>query len=182
MKRKNFLLTAITALSVPALITSVKANLSSKTPFKVAPGKSRFGDIVKFRGVHPTDLKVSSKDTDSQLSVFEFTGKGVTGPQLHIHFHQDEIFYVIEGEYRFVVGDQTHVLKAGETIFLPRNIAHTWLQLSEHGKLVFFLQPAGKMEEFFSYMNELKAMPSPEEFEKIHQEYGMSVLGPPLKP
>jgi quercetin 2,3-dioxygenase len=156
MQRKEFLYK--TALAITAL----------------GAGKSRFGEVVKFLGVHPNDLKISSKDTGGQLSVFEYIGTAKVGPTLHIHFNQDEIFTVIEGSYRFVVGSETHVLTPGQTIFLPRNIAHTWIQLTDNGRLIYMLQPAGKMEEFFSYMNNLKEM------NKIHAAHGMKVVGPPL--
>lgn len=184
MQRKQFLLSSL--LATPALLTAFRShggatNASAGTePFIVDAGKSRFGDVVKFLGVHPNDLKISSKDTNGQLSVFEYTGLGKVGPMLHIHFHQDEIFTVIEGQYRFVVGNATHLLSAGQTIFLPRNIPHTWIQLTERGKLIYFLQPAGKMEEFFQYMNQLKERPSQEEMDRIHAEHGMKVVGPPL--
>lgn len=183
MKRKDFLLSGLASLPgiamAGSLVKQTKATSTSK-PFIVDEGKSRFGEVVKFLGVHPNDLKISSKDTDGQLSVFEYTGLGKVGPMLHLHMYQDEIFTVIEGEYRFVVGEETHVLKPGQTIFLPRNIPHTWIQLTDKGKLIYFLQPAGKMEEFFSYMNTLKERPSQSEMDRIHKEHGMKVVGPPL--
>ena len=157
-----------------------QATGSNPNPFVVDAGKSRFGEVVKFLGVHPNDLKISSKDTDGQLSMFDYTGLAKVGPMLHVHLYQDEVFTIIEGEYRFVVGQETHVLKAGQTIFLPRGIPHTWIQLSDRGRLVYFLQPAGKMEEFFSLMNKMTAPPSPEEMDRIHAEHGMKVVGPPL--
>lgn len=181
MKRKDFLLTSL--LAAPAFVLGKSyftQAISNKEFFIVHAGKSRFGEEVKFLGIHPNNLKVSSKDTNGQLSVFEYIGLGKVGPMLHIHFNQDEIFTIIEGEYKFVVGTETHILKAGETIFLPRNIAHTWIQLSDKGKMIYFLQPAGKMEEFFSLMNSLKERPSKEEMDNIHTAHGMKVLGPPL--
>jgi quercetin dioxygenase-like cupin family protein len=183
MKRKDFLLTTLASLPTMAIagsFTTGSEPASTSKPFIVDEGKSRFGEEVKFLGVHPNDLKISSKDTDGQLSVFEYTGLGKTGPMLHVHMYQDEIFTVIEGEYRFVVGKETHLLKPGQTIFLPRNIPHTWIQLTDKGKLIYFLQPAGKMEEFFSYMNTLKERPSQSEMDRIHKEHGMKVVGPPL--
>ena len=183
MQRKQFLLTAL--LAAPVIASSKNkvfnpATTSATEPFIVDASKSRFGDVVKFLGVHPNDLKISSKDTGGKLSVFEYTGLGKVGPMLHVHFKQDEIFMITEGEYRFVVGKETHVLKAGQTIFLPRNIPHTWIQLSDKGKLIYFLQPAGKMEEFFTYMNNLKDRPSAAEMDRIHAKHDMKVVGPPL--
>lgn len=182
MKRKQFITAAL--LATPAFAISSRAGhtgyRSAKDPFIVPAGKSRFGDVIKFMGVHPNDLKISSKDTDGQLSVFEYTGFEKIGPPMHIHFNQDEVFTVLEGTYRFKVGDKEYELKEGETIFLPRNIAHTWIQLSDRGKLIYLLQPAGKMEEFFKTMNNLKEMPTPEVLQKIHLEHEMKIVGPPL--
>lgn len=183
MQRKDFFQKL--ALTVPALtatqsILAQNKTISEKKPFIVSAGKSRFGEVVKFLGVHPNDLKISSKDTNGQLSVFDYTGLGKVGPMMHIHFKQDEIFTVIEGEYRFVVGEQTHHIKTGETIFLPRNIAHTWIQLTERGRMIYMLQPAGKMEEFFSLMNTLKQKPTAAEMDRIHAAHDMKVVGPPL--
>ncbi len=79
-----------------------------------------------------------------------------------------------------MVGEATHHLKPGQTIFLPRNIPHTWIQLTDKGKLIYFLQPAGKMEECFTLMNNLKERPSPQELEKFHTAHGMKLMGPPL--
>ncbi|NOS55533.1 MAG: cupin domain-containing protein [Cyclobacteriaceae bacterium] len=183
MKRKQFLLTALAI--TPTIVwgeslTGKKSNKSADKPFVVDAGKSRFGDVIMFKGVNHNDLKISSKDTGGQLSVFEYTGFEKTGPSLHVHLYQDEIFTITEGEYRFVVGETTHLLKAGQTIFLPRNIPHTWIQLSERGKMIYFLQPAGKMEEFFIQMSALKQAPSPEESARFHKEHGMKTVGPPL--
>jgi len=181
MNRKDFLRS--TLLAAPALaFTTLDAvdSTSADKPFVVPANQSRFGEDVKFLGVHPNHLKISSKDTGGELSIFEYTGLGKVGPMLHVHFKQDEIFMVISGKYRFVVGDETHTLSAGQTIFLPRNIPHTWIQLSDTGKMIYFLQPAGKMEEFFSYMNKLKERPSQEEMDRIHAEHDMKVVGPPL--
>ncbi len=180
MKRKEFLLTTLTAAPMLMLGQKTTKQSSAKKSFTVPTGKGRFGEEIKFLGVHPNNLKISTKDTGGQLSVFEYIGLGKVGPSLHVHLYQDEIFYVAEGEYRFVVGEETKILQAGETIFLPRGIPHTWIQLTERGKLIYFLQPAGKMEEFFALMNNMKERPSQETLDRIHKEHGMKMVGPPL--
>ncbi len=180
MQRRKFITLSALATVPFSAIAKMDGQLSAAVPFIVKKRESRFGDAVKFLGVHPNDLKISSKDTDGQLSVFEYTGLGKVGPSFHVHFKQDEIFTVTEGEYRFVVGNETKLLKAGDTIFLPRNIPHTWIQTSETGKMIYFLQPAGKMEEFFTIMNGFKERPSQEEIDKIHAAHDMKVIGPPL--
>src|SRR5438045_192528 len=54
--------------------------------FTVAAGDDRFGERVML-GKYPNDCKVSAKDTDGAMCVFEFTGGG--GGQRRLHFEYD---------------------------------------------------------------------------------------------
>ncbi|MBC7921012.1 MAG: cupin domain-containing protein [Ferruginibacter sp.] len=184
MQRRKFLASTVAATALGASaagsLASHRKTTSPPKAFTVKAGETRFGERTPFRGINPNDLKVSGKDTGGMLSVFEYVGKEKTGPPLHVHADQDEIFYVVEGEYLFQMGDEKLTAKAGDTVFGPRNVPHTWMQLSDTGKIVYSVQPAGTMEEFFSRMNQLKGPPTAEEIQKIHLEHGMKVLGPPL--
>lgn len=183
MKRRNFIVSSLATM--PLLATAQKVNTTKPEkekiqPFVVKAGEARFGVHTPYRGVNPNDLKVSRKDTEGSISMFEYVGNEKIGPPLHVHFNQDEMFYVAEGDYLFQVGDEKHTLKRGDSIFLPRTIPHTWLQLSDKGKLVYWVNPAGKMEDFFLKMNSLTKPPTPEEAQAIHLAHDMKVLGPPL--
>lgn len=180
MQRKKFLQMGLSATALLALRKTAGATAPATKPFKVAAGNGRFGESFLYKGKHPNDIKISTEDTDGQIAMFEYIGYEKIGPSLHVHFHQDEVFYVVEGSYRFVVGNETMMMNPGDTIFLPRNIPHTWIQLTDKGKLVYFVQPAGKAEEFFRTMNNLKVAPSREEIDKIHDACGMKVVGPAL--
>jgi quercetin dioxygenase-like cupin family protein len=152
--------------------------------FKVKAGESRTGKHLKMKGVtyNVLDLKVSSKDTNGNLSVFEQTGytpKG--GPPLHIHPHQDEYFYVLEGEYQFQAGEEMYYLSAGETIFLPRNIRHAFIQLTEKARVLVSYTPAGKMEKFFETTDSWTTPPDEDLIKKTFEDHDMIVVGPPLK-
>ena len=181
MKRKQFLLTTVTAIPALAFGQFAAPTSGTKKPFVVRSGKSRFGEPMKYQGIHPNDVVISKKDTENTLSVFAFTGYGKVGPSLHLHLHQDEIFNVVEGDYRFVVGDETMELSAGDTIFLPRTIPHTWIQLTDSGKLMYAVQPAGSLEEFFKEMNDLKKPLSETEAKQMYLKHGMKLVGPPLQ-
>lgn len=162
------------------MATQSEAAAPPRKGFIVKAGDARFGTHTPFKGINPNDLKVSAKDTNGMLSVFEYIGREKTGPALHVHFEQDELFYVVEGNYRFQVGDKTLLAGPGDTVFGPRNVPHTWIQLSDAGKLVYSVQPAGKLEAFFSLMSQLASPPSARESEEIHRAHGMKVIGPPL--
>jgi DNA-binding transcriptional MerR regulator/quercetin dioxygenase-like cupin family protein len=118
--------------------------------FSVAAGKDRFNEQIKLGGPggEPNDCKVSGKDTDGAMCVFEFTG--ASGGPPHLHHDQDEWIYVVEGEFEFHVGNKPFHLSAGESVFMPRKVAHMWGCVSgKPGKIINVYQPAGKMEEFF---------------------------------
>jgi quercetin 2,3-dioxygenase len=179
MQRKQFLLTTLAATPLFTFSLLFAKENGTKKPFVVLGGKSRFNETTKL-GPNTNDIKVSKKDTGNQVSIFEYVGYEKSGPPLHVHFAQDEIFQITEGSYRFVVGEEQMQLSVGDTIFLPRNIPHTWIQLTDKGKLSYMVQPAGTMEEFFRKMSALKKRPTPEEAQKIHIAHGMKVVGPPL--
>ncbi|WP_400190496.1 cupin domain-containing protein [Hymenobacter sp. B81] len=181
MKRRTFLQTTAAAVPLITLAPLGAAGASAEQPFVVKAGRSRRNEVLTFRQVNSQDVKVSTADTGGVLSVLEYTGREKTGPPLHVHYEQDEVFYVVEGQYRFVVGGEQFVAAAGDTVFLPRNVPHTWIQLTETGRQLYLLQPAGQFEAFLRTMQNLKQVPTAEELQRIHLAHGMRVLGPPLQ-
>ena len=151
--------------------------------FKVGSGEARYGMHYKMKGVtlNTLDIKISGQDTDGELAVFEQTGLTPNGgPPLHIHPHQDEWFYVVEGEYLFQVGDEKHSMQAGDTIFLSRNVPHAFVQLTEKARTIVSYLPAGKMEAFFATTDKWASPPTEDEIRKVFADHDMQVVGPPL--
>ncbi len=184
MQRRKFLASSVAATAFGAAAHLVKAQAPATGRatklFVVKAGASRFGERTPFHGVNPNDLKVSGRDTGGALAIFEYVGKQKAGPSFHLHFEQDEIFYVVEGEFLFKVGDEEFTARPGDTVFGPRKVPHSWLQLTDAGKLVYQVQPAGTLEQFFSAVSQLKGRPTEEEVQRLHQAHGMKVVGPPL--
>jgi DNA-binding transcriptional MerR regulator/quercetin dioxygenase-like cupin family protein len=155
--------------------------------FRVAAGEDRFGENTVLGGEdgEPIDCKVSARDTNGALCVFEFTCNA-GGPK-HLHYDQDEWIYVLDGEFEVHVdGKQLH-LGAGESMFIPRGVPHVWASATgERGRVLNAYQPAGKMEEFFREVGKYDGKPAVHEalgVEGLHQlfgEHGTDLLGPPL--
>lgn len=185
MKRNKFIAAFLVLSSAPTLAFSKIKNIVRRKDkgFKIPAGEGRLHGHIQLKGVNANilDVKISGADTDGDLAIFEQTslsqGKGTP---LHIHHLQDEVFYVIEGNYKFQVGDEKFDLKVGDSIFLPRKVAHAWKQVSERGKMLVTMQPAGKLENFFVTMAALDHMPNQEEIARIFSENEMQVVGPPL--
>src|SRR5436190_10271556 len=107
--------------------------------FSVAPGKDRFDERIELGG-YPVDCKVSAKDTDGAMCILEFT----TGWPCHLHHEQDEWVYVVEGGLDLVVGDKRFCAVAGESVFIPRKVAHVWAPAGDEPcKIINIYRPAG---------------------------------------
>ncbi|MCK7517510.1 MAG: cupin domain-containing protein [Ignavibacteriales bacterium] len=186
MKRNKFITSFLVLAAAPTfLFSQIQKGFSKMSKgFIINSGEGRIYGHIKLKGVNSNilDVKISGSDTNGDLAVFEQTslsqGKGTP---LHIHNAQDEIFYVLEGAYYFQVGEEKYNLNIGDSIFLPRKVAHAWTQVSEKGKMTVILQPAGKLENFFVTMSQLDHEPTQSEIAKIFEDNDMQVVGPPLK-
>lgn len=185
MKRGKFILAGLSIFPL-TVFANLKTNFfnNAEKGFKISAGEGRFHGHIQLKGVNSNilDVKVSGKDTDGALAIFEQTslsqGKGTP---LHIHHTQDEIFYVLKGTYYFQVGDEKFSLSEGDSIFLPRKVPHAWTQVSKKGKMEVILQPAGKLEDFFVTVAALDHEPTKEEMNQIFADNDMQVVGPPLE-
>jgi DNA-binding transcriptional MerR regulator len=153
--QKNLVQTRSLIETIDKTIQHLKGDRKMKSQemfvgFSIAAGEDRFNEQIRLGGPggEPSDCKVSSTDTNGAMCIFEFTG--ASGGPPHLHFEQDEWVYVVEGEFEFHVGDKRFDLVAGESVFMPRQVAHMWNCVSDKpGRIINVYQPAGRMEEFF---------------------------------
>jgi mannose-6-phosphate isomerase-like protein (cupin superfamily) len=146
--------------------------------FFVPAGEDRFGE-QRGLGVSTIAFKVVPKDSDG-LFILENTFHEKGGPARHLHYEQDEWFYVVEGEFLFEVGTEKFRLKAGDSLLGPRRVPHVWAFAGgNRGSILIAFMPAGKMEAFFREVTKANAMP-PQDPE-LWRAHGMELVGPPLK-
>ena len=186
MKRNSFVklaLAAVSGLTMPfsLLAKRLQKNRDGKG-FFVAAGKDRFDKSISLYEGDSFYTKISGKDTEGDIYVFESTRVKKGGPPLHFHYEQDEWWYVLQGEFLIKVGDQMYTAKAGDSVFGPRMVPHAFSKTSEgEGKLMMIFQPAGKMEELFRAVSAGAANGMTEqqrnEFRKMH---GFEVVGPAI--
>ena len=185
MQRDRFLF-GLGAILPIAWSTGIKAwfGPGQRAPFKVNAGEARSDKRFTMRGVtrNTLDVKVSGDDTEGALAVFEQTGHTPNGgPPLHIHLEQDEWFFVLEGEYLFQCGEERWHAKAGDTIFLPRQVPHAFVQLTERARTIVSYQPAGAMEAFFQTTDAWTTPPTEADVAEVFAAHGMRVVGGPLR-
>lgn len=73
--------------------------------------------------------------------------KGVE-PPLHMHAHEDESFYILEGKMHFQIGDVSTEAGAGAAAFAPRMVPHSFKIVSDQARFITLITP-GKLWEFF---------------------------------
>jgi mannose-6-phosphate isomerase-like protein (cupin superfamily) len=94
--------------------------------------------------------------------------------------HQDEWFFVLDGEFLFQVGENTFRLAKGDSILGPRTVTHAFASLGDTGRLMIIYQPAGTMEKFLCRWQPIDDG-SPKDWQDLHRAHGMEIVGPPLK-
>ena len=179
IERRSFLLCALAALPATALWRSTKPDKEVAPPPLVSAGEDRFGKN-RLVPTGTTAFKVATQDTGGSLFVTENRSTKKGGPGLHVHPHQDELFYAVEGDYIVQVGSEQHRLKAGDCILGPRGVPHTWAFVGETpGRLLLAFTPAGKIEAFF--MEQLDRQGGALFDAETWRKYGIERVGPPIK-
>jgi quercetin dioxygenase-like cupin family protein len=139
----------------------------------VGPGG---GDAVK----HPlggfVTFKTTGADSAGRMLIFETVVAAGDGPPLHTHAREDEMLYVLEGEFRFQVEAEVHEAPVGSTLYVPPGVPHCFQNAgSLPGRLLIVFAPAG-MEHFFAMADGDR-----EAFATAGEVVGMEVVGPPLR-
>jgi len=144
----------------------------------VGTGEDRFGETRPIGG-HFVRFKVGTAETGGRLFVAENLFYDKAGPARHLHYDQDEWFYVLEGEFAFEVGDQKFTLQPGDSLLGPRRIPHVWgFTGGGTGRLLVSFAPAGRIEAFFREITSAGSRPFDDP--KLWSENGMELLGPPM--
>lgn len=99
-------------------------------------------------GTAMVTLLLTGEDTGGAFAVVESVMRPGTEPPYHIHDREDETFYIMEGHFSVMVDGVVHECRAGQTIFLPRGIPHTFRVRSEIARGLVIVTPAG-FEKYF---------------------------------
>ena len=181
MRRRSFLKTAAAILPTMGLkgfaVGEVPATASQTRIHPVDAGQDRFGETHSL-GFSSILFKTVPAETSGGLFIVEHTNLTRGGPPLHLHLHQEEWFYVMQGDVLFQIGDTQKLLHAGDSILGPRGIPHTFSLVGDKpGRMLIAFTPAGKMEQFF---REAAVPGQPKLDAEIFRRHDMRVVGPPL--
>jgi quercetin dioxygenase-like cupin family protein len=124
----------------------------------------------------PGDLyifHVTGAESGGAMFAFDCLVAPGGGPPPHRHLAEDELFFLYEGAIDFSAGGQQMLISAGESIFIPKGLAHNYTNVGESAaKMLTLYTPAGMegwFREVFDRAPDLVTTPPPPTPEMIER-------------
>lgn len=172
MDRKKFIKSSAISIGALSLIPVIKSckpepkNEITETPSGVKNielqnpkiVKNSEGRILNVLGDNQ-NIKLRGEDTNGQYTLIEQNNSPGVGIPPHVHEDEDEVFQVLEGQVEMQVGDVLTTLNAGDLIYCPRGVPHSWKVIgNKNARAMLSIFPAG-LEGMFEELSELPAGP-----------------------
>jgi quercetin dioxygenase-like cupin family protein len=125
------------------------------------------------------------KSRSPELEVIEALALPGISPPLHRHDFGAESFYILEGQVRFLVGEEDLSCGPGDFVRVPPSTPHSFEVLGEPARLLDIITPAGLWDFFVECgepATELRlpdGVNIPPNLAEIVERYDGKVLGPP---
>jgi quercetin dioxygenase-like cupin family protein len=148
-------------------------------PFAVPAGEGSRFPLPNATGT--VTVKAGTAPTGGALTILEFEIAAGAGPGMHAHHREDELWYVLDGQFRFQAADAKFRLSTGGMAFGPRGTPHAFQNIGDSpGRLLVITTPAG-IESFFERAADLPPGPvDPSALAARAAQSGIEFLGPPL--
>jgi mannose-6-phosphate isomerase-like protein (cupin superfamily) len=135
-------------------------------------------------------IKATAASTNGAFGLVESLIAPGFSPPLHVHHREDESFWVLEGELTLRCGDRTFRAGPGAFVFLPRDVAHTFVvEGDQPARMLTLLTPGGGEGVFIDGGRPAEhdglppaAPPDIEKLKRVSLQYGAEIIGPPMTP
>ncbi len=100
-----------------------------------------------------TDLyvaKLLAEQTDGAFTLVEVTAAPQSPPLAHMHHSEDEIYYVLDGQFEFMDEDRTFTAGAGSLVHLRKDRFHYHRNPGDAPARALVLYRPGGIEKFLS--------------------------------
>jgi mannose-6-phosphate isomerase-like protein (cupin superfamily) len=99
-------------------------------------------DDLWFMNTH-VRVALAKSGNNEGISLLEHTLPYGDAPPLHVHEDEDELFYLLEGEMIFRVGDHAFTAKAGDAFVAPCKQPHGFRVVSPEGARLLTITRGG---------------------------------------
>src|SRR5262249_27618078 len=139
----------------------MKTNLNNTIPELKAFKRAPFVGLSRWENGNLTTNLAEKKDTNGAYFLVEAVLAPGTEPPPHVHTREDELFYVLEGEFDVYIGKDAFKMTAGECVFMPRLKPHAFVIRSTRLRLLALFTPAGLEEAFRGMSSPAKSLELP---------------------
>lgn len=120
--------------------------------------------------------------TGGRFTVVDVVVRAGDEPPLHMHTHEDEVIYVLAGGLRICRGDEQYIAMAGDSLYLPRGVEHSYAVIGADARLLVIAAPSG----LEGLLKEWRCGPESgamavEWLVTAAARYGVEITGPPLR-
>ncbi len=112
---------------------------------------------------------LSPEQSGGKYLIIEQTANPGGGVPLHVHEDEDETFFITAGQVQFSVDGKEIVAKAGDLVYGPRRVPHSWLAIGTETVHVVISITPGRMHQMFQ---ELSQVMFPPDFAKVAEICG----------
>ena len=135
---------------------------------------------------------VAGHESADQLGASIVTQPPGVATPLHVHAHEAEAFYLLEGTMTYRAGDELTDLGSGDFIYLPRGLPHAfrvtgavpvkYLALTVPGRLLSLYDEVGMpaAERRLPGTDGRTLEDEIPRWNKVGPSYGLQVVGPPI--
>jgi mannose-6-phosphate isomerase-like protein (cupin superfamily) len=120
-------------------------------------------------------FKLSTEQSGGALVVGLATVPAGSAVPLHVQEREDELFLIVDGEYRFWSDSTQTDVGPGGLVFVPRGVIHKFQVLGDRPGRHWVVSAPGGFDRFFMTCAEVFAAPGPPDFARlaaINAEYG----------
>jgi quercetin dioxygenase-like cupin family protein len=142
----------------------------------------RHSDGAVVDGV-PWMFKAVGEQTDGRFDFMVGSVGYLTGPPLHVHAEQTDMFYVLDGTLTVQANDEVIDLGPGDFVSVPPGVPHTFDNIHPDRppvRAINVMLPAG-LHSYFVDRSDLGADADRQAVGELSAKYGMSVVGEPLR-
>ena len=139
------------------------------------------------------EVKLGPDDPGAEFGVMVVTQPPGIATPLHVHRHEAEAFYVLDGSIAYEGGGELFMLEEGDFLYLPIDVPHRFRITGDRpARMLALMTPAG-LSKLYSEVGtpalERRVPDPPQEAEvaaeisrwgEVAPRYGLEVLGPPL--
>jgi mannose-6-phosphate isomerase-like protein (cupin superfamily) len=138
-----------------------KPKTASKNGARTSPLQATIVKPEQALSIKPfgLDIKVllSTEATAGAISVLMGWHKPGEGQPDHVHFSQEEIFFIVEGTYKLTVNGETATVGPGTIVFIPRDVVHRFKNVGDTTACMLDWTLPGGQDHYFKAISDLAA-------------------------